>query len=132
MKTAVVLIGAALLLLLVGCKSTLEEAEAEFCHNLANFQAAVDALENVYGNTSIDEAKRARDDAVKAYENLVESAEEVQELKLDAVAGAVDNLKNEVQSIPGSTELSDAADLVQEAAKETRIEVLKIYATVCD
>jgi hypothetical protein len=131
MKKALIVLSVLMILVLTGCKSSVEEAEANFCNDLASFEAAVEALQNVHANTTVDEAERARDNAIKAYDDVVKSAAELREVKLDATQGALDGLKNQVQNISGDASLAEAAKMIRDAAKDTRDEIMDLHGANC-
>jgi hypothetical protein len=119
-------------LLATGCKATAEEAEQNFCLALGELGQALGAVENLHARSTVEEAQRAQGNLDEAIQDVQDAAAELRDVRLDAAIGALENLRSEIQNIPGDATLQDAQDMVQDAAGNFRDELDSLYSINCN
>ncbi len=75
------------------------QAQEQFCDDVGAYLAALGALRDVDRNTPIEEFEDAREDVRITYENMIASAQQLPEVRLDDLQEANDNLRAAVDDI---------------------------------
>ena len=85
----------ALLLLLAACDDdpTQDEANQQFCDDVGVFAAALGDLRDIDKDTPVSEFEDARENVRIAYDNMIASAEQVRDVRLDDLQEANENLQ---------------------------------------
>jgi hypothetical protein len=120
MRTIALVLGVLLLTIAAGCggddEATSADAEAEFCASLSSFREAVDGIGDLSLSSSADDVRALGDEISAAWDDVVESAQQVKEIELDDLDAAVDDFTEAVSGISSSTSLGDIVTIVQSAA----------------
>ena len=120
-----------LLLLLVGCGPSVGDAKTQFCNDWQAFGTAIQNGKNLNENSTVDEAKAARDEIVKAFDKAKSSSAQLQEVQLDATQQAVDAMSQVIDSIPADATLGQAGAAIQASANALETAYTAINTTVC-
>ena len=127
-----ILLTLVLAVFLSACKPSVGEAKQQFCDSLNTLSAAVENLNAVDANTSIDDAKQAKEDVAKVWSDFEKAAEQLKEVQTDASKGAYNAMVKELEnSIMGDTTLGDSAETIVAGAKQLLTELKAINTTVC-
>lgn len=110
----------AALLLLAACddEPTQAEAEEQFCEDAGAYLAALGALRDVDKNTTVDEFDQIRENVRTTHDNMVASAEQLGEVRLDDLEEAQDNLRAAIDDIDDDASLQEARDSIEEEVDE--------------
>ena len=121
-----------LLLSLAGCgQPSVDQAKANFCQDLGEFGTAVVNLRQIDSSSTKQELQDAANAAQKAWGDLKSSAGTLQNVQVDGVEAAVNDLQKSVDDIPDDATLEQSLVAVREAALATMTEVVKTTNTVC-
>jgi heat shock protein HslJ/outer membrane murein-binding lipoprotein Lpp len=132
MKTLIVIVVAAAWLVLAGCgNQTPEEATAQFCTSLQEFDAAVQQLEQITPENTVGEAQQARDGVSDAWEQVTRSAENLAEVRVDSIEDAWKSLEQTINSISNRDTIADAAAEVIASAAQVRAAVADVGSVSC-
>ena len=123
---------AASLLLLSACddEPTEEQAQEDFCDDAGAFLAALGALRDVDSDTSVEDFEDIREDVRTTYDNMVASAEQLREVRLDDLEQANANLRSAVDDIDDEASLEDARDSIQEEVEQFSEELSQVLNDV--
>lgn len=119
------------LLIMAGCAPSPEESQAAFCRDLAAYGRAVDELQNITADTTVDELNSARDNVVNAHEALLDSAGDLRQSQIRQVEAAWENAQNEIESISGEATLDEAATTIRGQALVLAAEVARVRNFSC-
>ena len=119
------------LLLLVGCGPSVADTKTQFCNDWQAFGTAIQNGKNLNENSTVEEAKAAKDEIVKAWEKAKSSGENLQEVQLDATQQAVDAMTQVIDSIPAEATLGQVGTAVQASANALETAYTAINTTVC-
>ena len=120
-----------LLPLLVACGTTVESAKADFCDDLGVFSESLGGLRDISIGSTKDDLQDALKNAEDAWGDVKDSAGKLQDVQLDAVENAFDDLKDAIQDIPDDATLADALAAVKDAALATLNQIVQITVTTC-
>ena len=121
-----------LLLSLAGCgQPSVDQAKANFCQDLGEFGTAVVGLRQINPTSTKQELQDATNAVQNAWGDLKSSAETLQNVQVDGVEAAVNDLQKSVDDIPDDATLADGLVAVQQAALATAAEVVRTTNTVC-
>jgi cytochrome c556 len=127
-----ILLTLVLAVLLSACNPSVGEAKQKFCDSLNTLSTAVEQLNAVDANTSIEDAKQAKKDVAKVWDDFTKVAEQLKDVQTDASKGAYDAMVKELEnSITEDTTLGDSAEAVGAGAKQLLTELKAINTTVC-
>jgi hypothetical protein len=97
-------------LLLAACNPvSLEDATAQYCQDLEDFQAAVDGLRALTTDSSVEETEAALAAVDDAYDDLARSADILEEAQIDNLDQAYEDLDDAIRDIEGTDTLGEAA-----------------------
>ena len=132
MKTKIIISILLLAILFVsGCSPSLEEAQVEFCQALAAYGDAVQQLQNVNADTTIDDLQSARDDVADALEDVISAGGVLREARLRAAEIAWEDTQNAIQGISGEATLGEAAATIRGQAVTLATEIDRITSISC-
>ena len=120
-----------LLVLLVGCGPSVGDTKTQFCNDWQAFGTAIQNGKNLNENSTVDEAKAAKDEIVKAFDKAKSSSAELEEVQLDATQQAVDAMSQVIDSIPADATLGQVGTAVQASANALEAAYTAINTTVC-
>jgi hypothetical protein len=121
-----------LLLSLAGCgQPSVDQAKANFCQDLGEFATSVVNLRQIDASSTKQELQDATNSVQKAWDDLKSSAGTLQNVQVDGVESAVNDLQKSVDDIPDDATLEQGLVGVQQAALATAAEVVKTTNTVC-
>ncbi len=132
MKKAFLGLFVLLLLLATGCKTSLEEAEQNYCLALGELGQALAGAENLHANSTVDEAKQVQKNLEEALKDVQDAAAELQEVKLDTAQSTFDGLKQAIADIPGDSTLEEARGMVVDSAEQFRDAIDDLYGVTCN
>ena len=120
------------LLLLAACddEPTQQEAEEQFCDDVAVLSAALGELRDVDNETSVDEFEAARESVRNAYNNVIASAEQLRDVRLDDLKEANDNLSEAVDDIDDDASLDEALASIDEEVEEVSVQLSQVLNDV--
>jgi heat shock protein HslJ len=131
MKTLVVIIVAALLVL-AGCgNQTPEEATATFCASLQTFDDSVQQLQQITPSNTIGELNQAREAVADAWKQVTSSAKQLSEARIDSIDDAWTSLERTIRSISQRDTIADAAAEVSAGAAQVRVAVAGVGSVSC-
>ncbi len=110
----------ALLLLLAACddEPTQDEANQQFCDDVGVFLASLGDLRDIDKDTPISEFEDARENVRVSYDNMIASAAQVRDVRLDDLQEANDNLRAAVDDIDDDATLQEARDSIKDDVDE--------------
>ena len=115
-------------LLLAACGPTVDEAKTQFCNDLDELDAAVNSLRDV---DSLDDIEQAGEDIRDAWDQVVKSAEKLDDVQLDATKEAYDAMLGAIEEAPDSGSLSGALETVTGAVTTFATSFKEIHTTTC-
>ena len=115
-------------LLLAACGPTVDEAKTQFCNDLDELDAAVNSLRDV---DSLDDIEQAGEDIRDAWDQVVKSAEKLDDVQLDATKEAYDAMLGAIEEAPDSGSLSGALEAVTGAVTTFATSFKEIHTTTC-
>jgi hypothetical protein len=120
-----------LLPLLAGCGTTVDSAKADFCDDLGAFGQSLAGLRDLHAGSTKEDLQDAIGAAEQTWEDVKDSGSKLENVQLDAVEDAFDDLKNAIQDIPDDATLAEALADVKGAAVTMLSEILQITTTTC-
>jgi hypothetical protein len=90
-----------------------EEAKADFCTSLDQFQQSVSTLQDVGPGTSVDQLQSDVDDVQASFADVQESASDVKGANVDNLDSAVSDLREAMSDIAGSETISEALSSIE-------------------
>ena len=121
-----------LLLSLAGCgQPSVDQAKANFCQDLGEFGTAVVNLRQINASSTKQELQDAVSATQQAWDNLKNSAATLENVQVDGVEAAVNDLQKSVDDIPDDATLEQGLVAVRGAALATAAEIVKITNTTC-
>ena len=117
---------------ITGCSQSLEEAQVDFCQALVAYGDAVQELQNVNANTTIDELQSARDDVADALEDVISAGGNLRNSRLRAAENAWENTQEAINDISGDATLAEAAATIRGQAVVLATEIDRITSITCD
>lgn len=114
MKKLIIFMAAMLvLLILTGCSESLDEVQVEFCQALVKYGRAVDELQNISADTTVDELNSARGNVMEARQAMLDAAGDLRQTQIQQAEDAWENAQNEIENIPGDVTLEEAAAAIR-------------------
>jgi cell fate (sporulation/competence/biofilm development) regulator YlbF (YheA/YmcA/DUF963 family) len=108
------------------------DAKQQFCDSINNLNTALDKLQNVDANTSLDEAKQAKEEVAKAWDELAKSSKLLKQVQLAASEDAYKQVTKAVDdAVSGETTLGDSAKTIAAGAKQLSTQLKAINTTIC-
>jgi hypothetical protein len=123
---------AAAMLLLAACddEPTQEEAEEQFCDDVGALGAALGELRDVDNETSVEDFEAARESVRNAYDNVITSAQQLREVRLDDLQEANDNLRAAIDDIDDDASLDEALSSIDEEVEEVTLQLSQVLNDV--
>jgi len=119
-------------LVLSACQPSVADAKQQFCDSLNTLNNAVDALQSIDENTSVNAAKQAQAEASKAWDEVAKAAKQLKEVQLNESEDAYKAMIKAVDSaISGESTLGDSAQIVANGAEQLSVALKAINTTVC-
>ena len=120
-----------LLPLLGGCGKTVDSAKADFCSDLDAFSQSLAGLRDLHIGSTKEDLQNAVGDAEQAWEDLKDSGSKLEDVQLDAMEKAFDDLKDSVRDIPDDTSLPELLASVKDAVVAMLAEIVQITTVTC-
>ena len=122
-----------ILMLLISCtgEQKKEHANKEFCEHLTSFSKALDKLDVAEEGTNVNEFNRDYDKANKKWNELVKSAEKLENVEIDESVKAYNKLANSVNKIEGETITAETADKINKNIDATADKINYLLTTAC-
>ena len=105
----------------VGCgddDETPQEAESQVCTDLGNLATAIEGVQDLTVDSTVDEAQSAVEAVQSAWDDVKSSAQGLAQAEEDALQSSVDDLESSIQDVSGSDTISEALADIQSAADE--------------
>jgi hypothetical protein len=118
---AVAVLSALLAVAFVGCgddDETPQEAESEVCTNLGDLATAIEGVQNLNADSTVDEAQSALEAVQSAWDDVKSSAQGLAQAEEDALQSSIDDLQSSIQDVSGSDTISEALADIQSSADE--------------
>jgi hypothetical protein len=127
-----ILLTLVLAVFLSACGTSVADAKQQFCDSLNNLNTAVEKLQSVDANTSVDEAKQAKEEVAKAWDELAKSSKLLKNVQLKESEGAYKEITKAVdKAISGDSTLGDSAKTIAAGAQKLDATLKVINTTVC-
>jgi cell fate (sporulation/competence/biofilm development) regulator YlbF (YheA/YmcA/DUF963 family) len=121
------------LLLLAACNPiTEEEAVAQYCADLDEFQTALAAVRGLTIDDTVEEAEVAFAALDDAFDEVQSSAYTLADVRVDELEEAYEDLDDAIRDIEEGQSLSDAATSVQDEVANIDAAYDAIYAENCE
>ncbi len=124
---------AVLALVALACEDdepTAQEAEAQLCADLAELDAAIQALEVIGLDNSLDELKTASQAVSDAEDRVRESAQGVAEARVADVDTALNDLNSSVTEVPGDATIADAIGSIGDSLAGVRLTFGQLFDSI--
>jgi outer membrane murein-binding lipoprotein Lpp len=103
-----------LCLAVAGCtQPTPEEAEAQFCTDMAGLETALQELESTDETATVGEVRAAQDNVTEAWSNVRNSAQTLEDVNVDQLETAYNDLDSAVQGLPDDITVQEAKTSLQ-------------------
>jgi hypothetical protein len=117
---------------LAGCVSqSLEEAQVDFCQALEAYGEAVQELQNVNANTTVDELQSARDNVADALDEVISTGGNLRDARLRAAENAWEDTQESIKDISGDATIAEAAAKIRGQAAILATEIDRITSISC-
>jgi hypothetical protein len=127
-----ILLTLVLAVFLSACGTSVADAKQQFCDSLNNLNTAVEKLQSVDANTSVDEVKQAKEEVAKAWDELAKSSKLLKNVQLKESEGAYKEITKAVdKAISGDSTLGDSAKTIAAGAQKLDATLKVINTTVC-
>ena len=122
-----------ILMLLASCtgKQKKEHAEKEFCEDLTSFSKALEKLEIAGDGTDVKTFNKAYDKANREWNELVKSAEHLENVEIKESVKAYNKLVKSVNKINGETITAETADELNKNINKTADKIDYLMNTEC-
>lgn len=97
---------------------TQADANEQFCDDVGVFSAALGDLQDLDGDTPIDEFQENREQVRIAYDNMIQSAFQVKDARVDDLEEANNQLQAAIDDIDDDATLQEAKDAIEDEANE--------------
>jgi heat shock protein HslJ len=132
MKNLILILAMLALVGLAGCgNQTPEEATAQFCSSLQEFDAAIQQLEQITPENTVGELNQSRDDVDDAWKQVTRSAEQLRDARIDSIEDAWTSLERTMRSISNRDTIADAVAEVNAAALQVRAAIGDVGSVSC-
>lgn len=115
---------------IAGCQPSVDQAKAQLCNALANYDQAIASLQTIQGNATVGQLKEAQKAVDRAAQQVNEAAEKYQKAEVREVKDSYQQLQRKINSIPDKATLAQAQQSIQpdvqnlkSALQRTRTEV---------
>lgn len=98
---------------IAGCQPSVDQAKADLCRALADYDQAVAALQRIQGNATVGQLKDAQKAVEKATQRANEAAEKYQKAEIREVKDSYQQLQRKINSIPDKATLAQAQQSIQ-------------------
>jgi gamma-glutamyl:cysteine ligase YbdK (ATP-grasp superfamily) len=124
---------AVFILLLAGCGQpiSVEEADAQLCADLEAFRAAVDGLNALTTESTVDEAEAALDLVADTWDELASSIYLVQDAQYEALDEAYEDLDDALRDIGEASTIGEASASIQDEVANVNAAYDEFYALQC-
>lgn len=133
MKPLMVLAAGSLLVAVTGCGNSASDTasrQAELCQDLAGLKTAVATLRSLGPNSTVKDLKQARKDVDDRYEEVKQSAQAVQEAKIDDLRRTRKELEEAVKKIPDKATLAQASASIKDEVAAVDAAIAQLNTTV--
>lgn len=98
---------------IAGCQPSVDQAKADLCRALADYDQAVASLQRIQGNATVGQLKDAQKAVEKATQRANEAAEKYQKAEIREVKDSYQQLQRKINSIPDKATLAQAQQSIQ-------------------
>jgi outer membrane murein-binding lipoprotein Lpp len=119
------------LLLLAGCGPSVDQAKTQFCSDWQALGTALQNAKNLNENSTVEEAKAARDEIARAWDKAKSSSAQLQDVQLEATEAAFNAMTQVVDSIPEDATLGQAGAALQVSVTAFDAAYTATNTTVC-
>lgn len=110
-----------------------EDAEAQLCADLSALDTAIEDLEGITADSTVDELREANEAVADAEGRVVESAQAVGEARIGDLDAAFEDLDSAVTDIPGDATIADALSSIGQGLDGVRAAWQQLFASAgCD
>jgi len=121
-----------MILLLAACQPvSIEAAKTQLCTDLVAFQAALGAVQALTPESTVADAEAALDLAADAWDDVVNSAEVVQDANYDSVDQAMEDLDDALRDIDEAGSLEEASAIIQTQLENVSSAYDEFYLSQC-
>ena len=114
------------------CQPSVSDAKQQFCDHLNKVNAAVDKLQNLDANSSVEDAKQAKKELEDAWQNFTKAADQLKGVQADASEDAFNAVQKDLEdSISGESTLGESAQKISASAQKLAAAPKVINTTVC-
>ena len=132
MKTYPTLVLMFMLFLLIGCiPQSLEEAQVDFCQALAAYGHAVQELESINADTTVEELNAAGENVAAARQAVVDTAADLRSAQVRHAEEDWHDFEETVKAIPGDATLGEAAATIRGQAVSLQTEIERARNISC-
>ena len=107
------------------------KAETKFCNSLTAFATALETLDAMNENSSMDEFRTAYNNADKAWKKVQKTAAKLEKVEIKESVAAYNKLVDAVNGIDGETKTGDATAEVNKHVDATADEITDIMSVTC-
>jgi len=120
------------IILLAACQPvSMEDAQAQLCANLTTFRTALDGVEALTADSTVEEAQAAIDQASDAFDDVVNSALLLREANYDNLDQAYEDLDDALRDINEGESIQDAAATIQAQLANVSAAYDEFYSVQC-
>lgn len=128
-NTALKFLALAIIPAMVACGGpSAEEAEAELCEDLGELATALQGLNDISAQSTVNELEDAQAEIAEAYEEVQSAAADVEAARIDELESAYADYESTVNSISGRDTLGEAAITVVGASGEVAVARQQLYS----
>lgn len=98
---------------IAGCQPSVDQAKADLCRALADYDQAVASLQRIQGNATVGQLKDAQKAVEQATQRANEAAEKYQKAEIREVEDSYQQLQRKINSIPDKATLAQAQQSIQ-------------------
>ncbi|MGC8713719.1 MAG: hypothetical protein ACP5RH_15120 [Leptodesmis sp.] len=98
---------------IAGCQPSVDQAKADLCRALADYDQAVASLQRIQGNATVRQLKDAQKAVEQATQRANEAAEKYQKAEIREVEDSYQQLQRKINSIPDKATLAQAQQSIQ-------------------
>jgi hypothetical protein len=121
-----------LVLLLAGCQPvSVDEAKAQFCNDLAEYKAALGAVQALTPESTVEEAEAALETAQDEWYDVLNSAYLVRDANWENLDQAYEDLDDAIRQLEDVDTIQDAAAAVQAEVENVNAAYDEFYNLQC-
>ena len=109
----------------------LQKAEAKFCTRLQEFGDALEKLDGINENSTMDEFRSAYKKAQKSWNRLSKAGAKLEKVEMKESQKAYDALVKSINEIEGDVKTSDATAEINQNIDDTALKIAEITDVVC-